>query len=48
MLEGPLKLARQELDGRFPGLPRFENQAPNATALAFAALEGGDTTAYYL
>lgn len=48
VLEGPLKLARRELDERFPGVPRFEDLAPDAAVLAFAAMDGGDTAAHYL
>lgn len=48
VLEGPLKLPRQELAARFPGLPLFENQVPDAAVLAFAALDGGATEAHYL
>lgn len=43
----PVKVARAELDERFPGLPRFEG-APDAAILARLALAGGPLTPYYL
>lgn len=46
-LEGPLKLARAELDERFPGVPRFEG-APDAAVLARLGPSGGALDAYYL
>lgn len=48
VVEGPLKMPRQELDERFANVPRFEAGAPNAAVLAFAALDGGATEALYL
>ncbi len=48
VLDGPLKMARLELEDRFPGVPHFEAGAPNAAVLAFAALDGGASEALYL
>lgn len=48
LLEGPLKVSRQELEDRFPGVARFEAEPPNAAVLAWTALDGGSSDALYL